>query len=335
VVYVAAITALNYLSMKGTSRINGILVVFQVVMIGAFVVQAWLALRNGMGEGTILTLDPLYHEGVQISAVVAGATVVCFSFIGFDAITMYSEEAKSPNEVPRAIVLALLIGGAIFFVAAWFSQSVFPTLEGFEVTDDTLPEMALKVGGEFFKILFTSAALAAVVASSLSSHASVSRMIYVMGRNGKGAVPRFLSYIHPKYLTPTHAVLIVGGVSLLAVKFTLEFISAMINFGALIAFTVVNLTVIVYYAFRLKQRSTPKEIFRNIVLPFIGMCLTGVLWVNLHADALLYGAIWLAIGIILLFFMTRFFRTPLTMRIEEETLAEEGTPVPHVKHRGE
>jgi putrescine importer len=261
--------------------------------------------------------------------------VVCFSFIGFDAITMYSEEAKTPDTVPKAIVYALLIGGAIFFIAAWFGQAVFPTLDGFEVTDDTLPEMALFVGGAFFKILFTSAALAAVIASSLSSHASVSRMIYVMGRNGKGAIPRFLSYIHPRFLTPTHAVLIVGVVSLLAVKFTLEFISAMINFGALIAFTVVNLTVIVYYAFRLKQRSTPKEIFRNIVLPFIGMCLTGVLWVNLHADALLYGAIWLAIGIILLFFMTRFFRTPLTMKIEEETLAEEGTPVPHVKHRGE
>ena len=96
--------------------------------------------------------------------------------------------------------------------------------------------------------------------------------------------------------------------SLLAVKFTLEFISSMINFGALIAFTVVNLTVIVFYAFRLKQRRTPKEIFRNIVLPFIGMCLTGVLWVNLHFDALLYGAIWLAIGIILLLYMTRGFR---------------------------
>ena len=102
VVYVAAITALNYLSMKGTSRINGFLVVFQIVLIGAFVVQAWLALRNGMGEGTIFTLDPLYHEGVQMSAVVAGATVVCFSFIGFDAITMYSEEAKTPNTVPKS-----------------------------------------------------------------------------------------------------------------------------------------------------------------------------------------------------------------------------------------
>ena len=58
------------------------------------------------------------------------------------------------------------------------------------------------------------------------------------------------------------------------------------------------------------------------------------LGLNLHRDALIYGAVWLAIGIILLFFMTRFFRSPLTMKIEEETLAEEGTPVPHIKHGG-
>jgi putrescine importer len=335
--YVVVITAFNFWSMKGTSRINGILVVFQIVLIGAFVVLAWIALKDGMGEGTIFTLNPLYHAGVQMSAVVAGATVVCFSFIGFDAITMYSEEAKTPNTVPKAIVYALLIGGAIFFVAAWFSQSVFPTLEGFEgdITDSTLPEMALKVGGALFKILFVSAALAAVVASSLSSHASVSRMIYVMGRNGRGRIPRFLSYIHPKFLTPTHAVLIVGAVSLLAVNFSLEFVASMINFGALIAFTVVNLTVIVFYAFRMGQRRTPKEIFRNIVLPLIGMCLTGVLWINLHFEALRNGAIWLALGIILLLYMTRGFRTPLTMKIEEETLAEEGTPVPHIKHGAE
>ena len=333
--YVVMISAFNFWSMKGTSRINGVLVVFQIVLIGAFVVLAWLSLKDGMGEGTIFTLNPLYHAGVEMGAVLAGATVVCFSFIGFDAITMYSEEAKSPDTVPKAIVYALLIGGAIFLTAAWFGQSVFPTLDGFEVTDDTLPEMALKVGGELFKIFFVSAALAAVIASSLASHASVSRMIYVMGRNGRGRIPRFLSYIHPKFLTPTHAVLIVGAVSLLAVKFTLEFISAMINFGALIAFTVVNLTVIVFYAFRMEQRRTPKEIFRNIVLPFIGMCLTLVLWLNLHFDALLYGTIWLAIGIILLVYMTRGFREPLTMKIEEETLAEEGTPVPHIKHGAE
>ncbi|OBC04235.1 Putrescine importer PuuP [Mycobacterium sp. 852013-50091_SCH5140682] len=335
VVYVGVITAFNLWSIKGTSRVNGILVVFQTVLIGVFIVLAWLSLRHGMGAGTALTLDPLYHAGVDMSAVITGATVVCFSFIGFDAITMYSEEAKTPNTVPKAIVLALLIGGAIFFVAAWFSQAVFPNLDGFEVTDDTLPEMALKVGGQFFKILFTSAALAAMVASSLSSHASVSRMIYVMARNGKGRISKYLAYIHPTFLTPAHAVIIVGVVSLLAIKFTLEFASAMINFGALIAFTFVNLTVIVYFAFRLKQRRTPKEIFINIVLPFVGMCMTLVLWSKLHIQALEYGAIWFTIGLILLVYLTRGFRQPMTMRIEEETLAEEGTPVPHIKHGDE
>ena len=332
IVYVAIVTALNCWSINNTSKINGVLVVFQVVLIGVFVVLAYISLTKGMGQGTALTLEPLYHAGVDMQAVIAGATVVCFSFIGFDAITMYSEEAKSPSTVPKAIVLALLIGGAIFLVGAWFSQAAFPTLDGFEVTDDTLPELALKVGGEFFKILFVSAALAAMFASSLSSHASVSRMIYVMARNGTGRIPRFLSYIHPKFLTPLHAVLIVGVVSLLAFRFTLEFVSSMINFGALIAFTVVNLTVLLYYAVRLKKRDTPAEIITNIVLPIIGMCLTAVLWINLHFDALLYGAIWFVIGLVLLVYVTRGLRTPLTMKIEEETLAQEGTPIPHVEH---
>lgn len=54
--------------------------------------------------------------------------------------------------------------------------------------------------------------------------------------------------------------------------------------------------------------------------------------VNLHFDALLYGGIWLAIGIAVLVYLTKGFRDQLTMRIEDETLTEEGTPVPDFKH---
>ena len=318
VAYVGAITCLNLRSISSTSKVNGILVVFAIVLIGAFIVLAWSALVKGAGNGTAFTMNPLFHEGVEASTVISGATVVCFSFIGFDAITMYAEEAKDKSSVPKAIVLALVIGGAIFFAAAWFGQSVFPTLDGFENTDDTLPEMALKVGGEFFKILFTSAAFAATVASSLSSHASVSRMIYVMGRNGRGPVSRFFSYVHPKYRTPTYSVFVVGAVSLLAIPFSLEFISSMINFGALIAFTFVNLTVITYFVFRKKQIHSVPEIFKNIVLPVTGMILTGVLWANLQADAMAYGAIWLGIGIGCLLVITRGLRRKITISMTEE-----------------
>ncbi len=86
---------------QGTSNINGVLVVFQTVLIGVFVVLTYISLTRGLGQGTALTLQPLYHAGVDMQAVIAGATVVCFSFIGFDAITMYSEEAKTPNTVPQ------------------------------------------------------------------------------------------------------------------------------------------------------------------------------------------------------------------------------------------
>ena len=62
------------------------------------------------------------------------------------------------------------------------------------------------------------------------------------------------------------------------------------------------------------------------------MCLTGVLWLNLHFDALLYGAIWFASASSCCCLRHPRLRKPLTMKIEEETLAEEGTPIPHVEH---
>ncbi|WP_431198118.1 APC family permease [Leifsonia xyli] len=328
--YVAVITAMNLFSMSSTSRVNGILVVFQIVLIAVFVALTWTALSGGAGNGTAFSLAPLFHSGVHLAAVIGGATVVCFSFIGFDAITMYTEEAKDTKTVPRAIVLALMIGGAIFVVAAWFAQSRFPTMAGFHFTDDTLPEIAMKTGGMLFQILFVSAAVAAAVASSLASHASVSRMIYVMARNGSGRVSRTLSYIHPRFRTPATAVLLVGAVSLLAAAFTLEFVSSMINFGALIAFTVVNATVIIHFALRRKEFRGGRNIVRNIVLPGIGMLLTGVLWANLHLDALTYGLVWLTIGIITLLVVTRAFRKPLRVKLDEDgdaaIITREGAP---------
>jgi len=117
--YVAVITAMNLFSMSSTSKVNGVLVAFQIVLIAVFVALTWASLNAGAGNGTAFSLAPLFHEGVHLGAVIGGATVVCFSFIGFDAITMYTEEAKDARTVPKAIVLALMIGGAIFFVAAW------------------------------------------------------------------------------------------------------------------------------------------------------------------------------------------------------------------------
>lgn len=321
VVYVIAITAMVLVSMTNTSRVNALLVVFEVVLIVVFIFLAWRALSAGEGNGTIFSTAPAWHDNVHLSLVITGATLVCFSFIGFDAITMYTEEAKDPATVPKAIVLALLIGGAIFFVSAWFTQSLFPTVDKFSedaLQNSSLPEIAFLVGGTWFKIALTSAAFAATVASSLASHASVSRLLYVMGRSGSGPVSRLLGHVHPTFRTPAYAVVFVGLVSLLAIPFNLDFVAALINFGALIAFSFVNLTVIAYFAVRKRQLGNAKEIFTNVVLPLIGVACTLVLWAYLSAESRNYGVVWFLIGVVVLLWLTRLFRRPITIDMGED-----------------
>ena len=95
---------------------------------------------------------------MELVAILTGATIVAFSFIGFDAITMYTEEAKDTSTVPRAILLTVMIGGMIFFVASYFAQALFPDLSAFNTLDDTLPEIGLYVGGKVFQLVFLAGA---------------------------------------------------------------------------------------------------------------------------------------------------------------------------------
>ncbi|HET7616064.1 MAG TPA: Putrescine importer PuuP, partial [Bacillales bacterium] len=125
-------------------------------------------------------------------------------------------------------------------------------------------------------------------------------------------LPRKLfGYVHPKFRTPAFNVILVGAVSLLAISPSLELITSVINFGALIAFTFVNLSVIAHFVFRKKRYKTAGDLFSYLIMPLIGAALTGILWYYLHADALIGGLVWVAVGFVYMLFLTKFFRTKL------------------------
>ena len=325
VVYTIVMTGIVLSSMRGTANINGTLLVFAVVLVATFCVLAVIQLNAGEGAGVVFSPEPFIHEGVHLGAVLTGATVVCFSFIGFDAVTMYTNEAKHVSLMPKAIMLTVLAGGLIFLVAGYFAQLLFPDNSQFTIVDDPLPEIGMITGGHVFQLFFVAAAFAATVASGLASHASVSRMMLVMGRNG--VLPRrAFGYINPKTHTPVFNIVLVGAVCLFAMSFSLELISALINFGALIAFTFVNLTVIAHYAFRTKQVKDFKSAFSFVVMPTIGAILTGILWVILHGTALIGGIIWLVIGIVYLAVLTRGFKRSVRSFDDPEADAEISEP---------
>ncbi|GAA2186899.1 APC family permease [Leucobacter alluvii] len=314
IVYVLFVTTVIYLTMRGTSNVNMLLLIFSIVVMAIFVFMVIVQLAGGAGENGVVTVKPFFHNGVEFGAVLAGATIVCFSFIGFDAVTMYAEEAKTPKIMPKAILLTVVIGGAIFLIAGYFTQQRFPDWNEFApggdmqyVEDSTLPIIGDLVGGTVLSAVLTAAGFAATLASGLASHASVSRMLLVMGRNN--VLPqKFFGYVNPRTHTPTFNIVLTGAISLLAVAFTLEMIAAYINYGALIAFTFVNLSVIAWFAIRKGRRRTPKDIFNYIVMPVIGTLLTGLLWVNLDGHALLGGLIWTGLGFVYLLVITRGFQ---------------------------
>ncbi|MFT9849740.1 APC family permease [Aneurinibacillus sp. REN35] len=316
--FVAVVTFMNVVGVTSMSNLNTFLVVYQILVVAIFVVLAIRELLGGAGYGTAFPTEPFYTPDMQISALIVGATVLCFSFLGFDAVTTYAEETPNPvKTIPRAIFLTALIGGLIFIVASYFTQAVFPDISRFKNPDATSPEIALYVGGKFFQWFFLAGALAGTIASGMASHASVSRLLYVMGRDN--ILPkRLFGYVHPRTHTPIYNVILVGLISLTAVFFTLEIASSFISFGALIAFTFVNLSVVAHYAVKNKQYKTFGNLLSNVIIPLIGAAFVAVLWYNLESSSFMMGMIWFTLGVVYLAFVTKMFRVqPMDIHFEE------------------
>ncbi|RYM02700.1 APC family permease [Sporolactobacillus sp. THM7-7] len=306
--YVILLTGLNIWSIHAAARFNSLLVILQITMVVIFSIIAMFKLQNGSGNGEVFSLQPFVNSGVDFATLIMGATVVCFSFLGFDAVTTFSEETPHPlKTIPRAIILTTLIGGAIFIVASYFAQSLYPNISAFKNTDDTLPEIAKYTAGVIFQVFFFAAAFAGVLSSGLASHGSVSRLMYVMGRDG--VLPRrVFGYVHPRFRTPVFNVIVVGIVTLISMEFSLELISSFINFGALTAFSFVNLSVIAHYIFHEKRFRHTKDVLNYLLFPLAGFAFIVLLWSSLAKDSLIFGLIWSGMGFVYLAFQTRLFK---------------------------
>ncbi|MGJ7911515.1 APC family permease [Neobacillus sp. LXY-1] len=316
--FVGIVTYLNLRSVNILANFNTLFVGVQILIMIVFIILVVKGLNGGEGTGTVFSIQPFFKEGMSLPLLVTGATVLCFSFLGFDAVTTLSEETPNPEKtIPKAILLTALWGGIIFITTSFFIQLFFPDISRFKNPDAALPEIALYVGGKLFQSIFLCTTFINTLASGLASHASVSRLLYVMGRD-QVFPEKWFAYVHPKYRTPAFNVLFVGVISLSAYFFDLVTATSLINFGALMAFTFVNLSVINHYAVRNRMHKTPKGFINYVLLPLIGAATVGVLWVNLEKSSLIMGIAWFSLGFIYLLYLTKAFKVaPPQFKAEE------------------
>ncbi|MGG1676756.1 APC family permease [Neobacillus sp. NRS-1170] len=316
--FVGIVTFLNLRSVNILANFNTIFVAVQIMIMIVFIILVVRGLNGGEGAGTVLSLKPFFVEGMNIPILITGATILCFSFLGFDAVTTLSEETPNPEKtIPKAILLTALWGGVIFITTSFFIQLFFPDISRFKNPDAALPEIALYVGGKLFQSIFLCTTFVNTLASGLASHASVSRLLYVMGRD-KVFPEKWFGFVHPKWRTPAFNVIFVGVISLSAWFFDLVTATSLINFGALMAFTFVNLSVISHFAIRQKMHRSPKGFFDYVIMPLIGAAAVGILWVNLEISSLTMGLIWFGVGFVYLLYLTKAFRAaPPQFKAEE------------------
>ncbi|WP_432775482.1 APC family permease [Brevibacillus gelatini] len=302
--FIVLITLLNVFRVTVTASVNSFLVLFQIAFVVLFAGLSIRGLVQGEGLGHIFNIQPFFSPDLSVVALLSGASILCFSFLGFDAVTTLTEETvEAKKTIPRGILLVALAGGALFITASYFMQSLFPDVSVLSDPEAASAEIALFIGGSVFQLVFLAAALSSTLASGLVSVTSVTRLLYAMGRDGY-LPKKWFGYVHPKLKTPLLNVLLVGTLMLSALYLDLLTATSFINFGALIAFSFVNLSVIAFYL-RFKQDRSIADWWGYLLAPLIGTAFLAFLWLSLDTQSMMLGLLWTFVGLVYLLYLVK------------------------------
>ncbi|UCZ60318.1 APC family permease [Mycolicibacterium phocaicum] len=306
VAFIVVTTALNIIGLKVADKANLVLMALQFLVIALFIGFAVAHMVSRHGGGSLLSVTPFSGTG-GFPAIAAGAAIAAYSFLGFDAVSTLTEDTKNPQRnIPRAIMLVALIGGVVFVTVAYILTLVQPG-GTFPNADSLAADTARTIGGALFAAFFVTGLIIGQFTSGLAAQASVSRLLYAMGRDS--VLPKkFFGKLSPRFFTPVFNIVLCGLIGLGAVFLSVATSTSFINFGAFTAFTLVNLSVIGYFVrHRHEQRLNP---LTYVAIPLIGAVVDVYLLTQLGRAALTLGVIWMSIGVVYLLVLTRGLRVP-------------------------
>ena len=292
VVIIAFTLVTNILSVKSVSGVLGVFNIAQSVVLFSFI---------GLGLFFVqpTNLNPFFAPGTGFMELMATFSFIYISFIGYELITTASEEIKEPaKNIPRAILLTLLIATAIYVTAAFVMVGVVPYSELANLKSP-IPIAyvygSMLGGGAFY---FGLAGMAASNYAALNAtFLSTARVTYALGRDR--FLPGFLDRVSPRFKTPIPA-LLVGFIAVSAFALTgrVELVASLAGLAYLVGQAVVNSSVIVVRIRRLDVPGTFKARFYP-ASPILGVAMCLLFIVNQSVEALQMG-FWLAlIGLVI------------------------------------
>ncbi|MBI3552456.1 MAG: amino acid permease [Elusimicrobia bacterium] len=327
VLIVLALTWLLVIGVKESSKFNTIMVSIKLVILLFFICVGlrFFSFHNWVPPDSVTTWKGFAPNGWR--GIFSGASIVFFAYIGFDAVSTASEEAKNPKkDLPIGILGSLVICTVVYVaVAAVLTGMVsYTTLGNAEPLTSAIESHAGQLGGGWLRWSAFLVAVGSVIAHTavlLVFQLGQPRIFFSMSRDG--LLPAWCAKIHPKYKTPVVTTILTGiAVALFSSFFPIDEIVDLTNIGTLFAFVLVCGGVLIL-------RVTEPDRERPFRTPWVWFCapagivscfvlmyfLPKITWVRFF--------VWLLVGL-------AFY---LSMVVWNENLQKGGLPQPAARWR--
>jgi basic amino acid/polyamine antiporter, APA family len=295
------LTIVLVLGIRESSRANNIMVLIKIAAILAFVFFG------------ISFIHPAnYHPFVPngFSGILAGGSIIFFTYIGFDAVSTASEECRNPQrDVPIGIIATLVVCTILYLGVSLVLTGIVPW---HSIADDGAPvvnalkRLSLLPGGHrlhFVRLIVLIGAIMGMISSIMVGQYGQARIWFAMSRDK--LLPDAFSSIHPRFRTPAFATIVAGIlVSIPAGVFDVGTLAEMTNIGTLFAFILVSVGVLVLRS-KQPERHRGFRLSGGPIFPVLSILCCLLLMAGLPAITWIRFFVWLAIGLVVYIFYSR------------------------------
>jgi basic amino acid/polyamine antiporter, APA family len=298
---VLLLTVLLVRGIRESARTNNIMVLIKIGAILTFVFFGLSFLHPA-------NYHPFSPNG--FSGILAGGSIIFFTYIGFDAVSTASEECRKPQrDVPFGIIATLIVCTILYIGVAAVLTGLVPWQS---VANDGAPlvnalkRVALTPGAHrlhWVRLAVLFGALLGMISSILVGQYGQARIWFAMSRDR--LLPDAFSRVHPRFRTPAFATWVAGIlVAIPAGLFDVGTLAEMSNIGTLFAFVLVSIGVIVL-RFKDPARHRGFRVPFGPLIPVLSVLFCILLMAGLPSRTWVRFFTWLVIGLFVYYFYSR------------------------------
>lgn len=298
---VIIILILMFLLISGvreSSRLNAAMVFIKLLTIGVFVAVAVFHVNPENWDPFMPFGWFSYDELGKPIGILAGASVVFFAYVGFDAVSTAVEEAKKPQrDIPIGILSSLIFCTLIYIVVSGLLTLIVPYTE-LNVSSPVAFGLQ-QVGVNWASALVATGVITGLTTVMLVLYYALTRVLAAMSRDG--LLPNMFSIVNTRTQTPVKNTVICGLIiAAMAGFIPLGALAELVNIGTLAAFVLVCAGVIVLRRTH-PDMPRPFKVPGGIVIPILGVasCLSLIAFLPLHTYERF--GLWLLAGMVIYF----------------------------------